>query len=149
MKKMKDPMDDPWGTHWDVLKKSADSCTYSVTTGTVGPSPESGSRTMADRFNNGKPDLVYLLDFPEAIRELAEVAEYGASKYSRHNWKRGLKVRSVASSLLRHLAAYIDGEDVDEESGLPHTGAIVWNGMVLAEMSKRFDMDDRDLGSTR
>lgn len=99
---------------------------------------------MADRFNNGKPDLVYLLDFPEAIRELTEVAEYGANKYSKHNWKKGLKVRSVASSLLRHLAAYIDGEDVDEESGLPHTGAVVWNAMVLAEMAKRFDMDDRD-----
>ena len=126
------------------LRKFADSCTYSVTTETVGPSPESGSRTIADRFNNGKPDLVYLLDFPEAIRELAEVAEYGANKYSRHNWKKGLKVRSVASSLLRHLAVYIDGEDVDGESGLPHTGAIVWNAMVLAEMAKRFDMDDRD-----
>jgi hypothetical protein len=104
---------------------------------------------LADRFNSGKPDLVYLLDFPEAIRELTEVAEYGANKYSKHNWKKGLKVRSVASSLLRHLAAYIDGEDVDEESGLFHTGAIVWNAMVLAEMSKRYDMDDRDLDSTR
>jgi ethanolamine utilization protein EutQ (cupin superfamily) len=126
------------------LRKFADSCTYSVTTEKLGPSQESGSETMAHRFNSGKPDLVYLLDFPEAIRELTEVAEYVANKYSKHNWKKGLKVRSVASSLLRHLAAYIDGEDVDEESGLFHTGAIVWNAMVLAEMSKRYDMDDRD-----
>ncbi len=86
------------------------------------------------------------MDFPEAIRELAEVAEYGANKYSKHNWKEGLYVRSVTSSLLRHLSAFIDGEITDEESGLPHTGAIVWNAMVLAEMSKRPDMDDRDVG---
>ena len=109
--------------------------------------PESGSQEGADRFNYGKPELVYILDFPTAITEVAEVASYGANKYSRHNWKRGLKVRDVASSMLRHLVAFMNGDDIDDESGLRHTGAIAWNALVLAEMAQRYDMDDRDNGS--
>lgn len=71
-------------------------------------------------------------------------AAYGAAKYGLHNWKKGLHVRDVASSLLRHLTAFLNGEDIDEESGLSHTGAIAWNALMLSEMYRRPDMDDRD-----
>lgn len=92
---------------------------------------------------------MYILDFPIAIEEVARVAAYGAEKYNQHNWKKGLVVRSVVSSMLRHLTSFMNGEDTDEESGLNHTGAIAWNALVLAEMSKRYDMDDRDHESVR
>jgi hypothetical protein len=41
----------------------------------------------------------------------------------------------------------MNGDDIDDESGLRHTGAIAWNALVLAEMAQRYDMDDRDNGS--
>lgn len=90
--------------------------------------------------------MVYLLDFPLAIEAVARVAAFGADKYSKHNWKKGMYVRSIASSLLRHLTDFMNGEDIDEESGLNHTGAIAWNALALAEMAQRYDMDDRDRG---
>ncbi len=100
-------------------------------------------KDLADRYNKGKPKLSFLFDFPNAVEMLAEVAEYGANKYSLNNWKKGLPIRSVVDSLTRHLSAYMDGEMVDEESRCSHLGHIVWNAMVLAEMGLRKDMDDR------
>ena len=77
---------------------------------------------------------------------MAEVADYGAQKYSLHNWKKGLPVRKIADSLLRHLMDYINGEDVDEESMHYHLGHIVWNACALAEMGSQPGgiWDDRD-----
>ncbi len=84
------------------------------------------------------------MDFPSAIARMSEVAEYGAEKYSLHNWKQGLTYRTIAGSLLRHLSAYMNGEDKDEESGESHLGHIAWNALALAEMGgTRPDLDDR------
>lgn len=107
----------------------------------IGEVPD--NKELADRYNSGKPKLSFLFDFPNAIETFAEVTEYGANKYSTHNWKKGLYVRSVVDSLMRHLAAYMGGELLDAESGCSHLGHIVWNAMVLAEMGIREEMDDR------
>lgn len=97
-----------------------------------------------DRHNDGKPKLEFVLDFPNAIELVSEVAEYGATKYSLHNWKHGLTYRTITGSLLRHLSAYMRGESTDEESGELHLGHIAWNALALAEMgASRPDMDDR------
>jgi hypothetical protein len=98
---------------------------------------------LAERHNDGKPKLSFLFDFPNAIEMFAEVTEYGASKYSINNWKKGLPVRRVVDSLMRHLSAFMDGEMVDEESRCSHLGHIIWNAMALGEMGIRKDMDDR------
>ena len=119
--------------------------TCSVTTKIPGPSAEDGS-SRADRYNSGKPKLSFMLDFPNAMEMMADVADYGAKKYSLHNWKKGLPVRKIADSLLRHLTDYMNGEDVDEESLCYHLGHIVWNACALAEMGypPGSIMDDRD-----
>lgn len=89
----------------------------------------------AMRFNKGKPKLSYVMDFPEAISMMSDVSEFGAKKYARNNWKKGLAHSEIVDSLLRHLALYNSGEILDEDSGLPHLGHIVWNSMALAEMT--------------
>lgn len=93
-------------------------------------------KQQADRYNEGKPELSYLLDAPLAMKGLASRFSLGAKKYSRDNWKLGLPTNQVIDSLLRHLIAYQNGELVDEDGG-EHVDAIVWNAVVLSEQSKR------------
>ena len=98
------------------------------------------------RFNDGKPQLNYILTAPHAVKGLSQVFEFGAKKYARNNWQKGLKITEVMDSLLRHLMAYQNGEEVDSDSGLKHVHHITWNALILAEMAEtRKDMDDRGI----
>lgn len=96
------------------------------------------------RFNEGKPELSYLLTFPDALKAFAKICMYGANKYERGNYLRGATVTQQIDSLMRHLSSYYNGEDIDPESGEPHVGHVVWNALQLAQMAlTRPDMDDR------
>lgn len=93
------------------------------------PDPE-----RALRHNSGKPRW-YLVDF-DALEDLVKVLEFGAKKYDENNWKKGLKTTEIVESLIRHISAYLRGEDNDPESGLPHSGHIMCNAMFLSYMHK-------------
>lgn len=100
--------------------------------------------SLADRYNEGKPDLTYNLTAPAAMEGLARVFMYGAKKYARDNWKKGLTYLTCIASLMRHLLKFMAGEDKDEESGEYHVDHIQWNAVILSEMfHTRKDMDDR------
>jgi hypothetical protein len=100
-----------------------------------------GKAGQADRYNTGKPEWS-LVDFNSLV-DMVRVLEYGAQKYSKDNWKKGLPTTEICDSLMRHLFAYLAGEDVDKESGLPHTGHIMCNAMFLSHMAKREEFDTR------
>lgn len=59
---------------------------------------------------------------PCFIREVAEVFTFGAKKYSPENWKGFTpeQQEEIKASLLRHIYAYLEGEELDPESGLSH-----------------------------
>lgn len=88
------------------------------------------------RFNEGKPMVGYVLEFPAALKALARVMEFGACKYDDGNWKKGGKPDSeYINSALRHLLAWKEGKEYDEDSACSHLGHAVWNLMALIELN--------------
>jgi hypothetical protein len=81
------------------------------------------------RYNEGKPRWS-LVDF-KALEPLVQVLEYGAKKYTEDNWKLDMEIRTAIDSLLRHAIKLSEGELVDQESGLPHTGHIQANALFI------------------
>lgn len=88
------------------------------------------SEDGALRYNEGKPkwSLVHF----KSLEPLVRVLMYGADKYALDNWKKGLPKKEILDSMQRHMAALIDGQDTDEESGLPHIGHIMCNAMFYS-----------------
>jgi hypothetical protein len=110
----------------------------------VPPAETPELEVKAMRFNTGKPKLSFLLSAGAAMKGLAHVFEYGAQKYARNNWMKGLPLTEVTDSLLRHLTAFIEGEENCPESGLPHVNHVLWNAFILAQLYlTRPDLDDR------
>lgn len=82
------------------------------------------------RFNQGK--VRWSLMHFKSMEPMIRVLEYGAQKYDDHNWKKGLNPVEVLECLQRHVAALMDGEDTDKESGLPHIGHVLCNAMFYS-----------------
>jgi hypothetical protein len=77
--------------------------------------------TQGHKDDQGK-SRVDLLD-PDFLLAVGEVLRFGANKptYGPHNWRNGIAVSRIIAGALRHLFAIMHGEDIDSESGLPHT----------------------------
>lgn len=88
---------------------------------------------LADRLNEGKPQVSYILDFPCAIRGLSRVMEQGALKYSKDNWKKFQPSDRLLDSLLRHLLSRKAGEKLDPESQQDHLYHALSNLLMLCE----------------
>jgi hypothetical protein len=98
--------------------------------------------TTGQKFDNGKARLSLLDRY--WLESVAQVMSYGAKKYSAHNWRRGISYSRLIDAAQRHLLAFNDGHDIDQESGLPHLAHASCCLMFLAWMAKeRPDMDDR------
>lgn len=77
-------------------------------------------------------------------RTLAEVLTFGAQKYAAHNWRKGIEVSRLLDATQRHLSAFIDGQDLDPESGISHLGHAAFGLMAsLWMLEHRPDLDDR------
>lgn len=99
---------------------------------------------LGARFNAGKAPLSMILEARYGLQGMAGVLAFGAKKYARGNWHKGLKHTEVCDSMLRHISAYLAGENVDPESGLPHVDHIFCNAMFLAEGFRTHpELDDR------
>lgn len=94
------------------------------------------------KFDQAKAPVA-LVD-PDFIEEVARVLGFGAAKYAADNWREGISHRRLISAAYRHLGALNRGEQLDPESGLPHTGHLGCCIMFLDWMQKhRPDLDDR------
>lgn len=83
---------------------------------------------------------------PPALSILvAMVQKHGREKYGLCNWREQPVSRmTYYDAALRHIAAVIDGEDLDPESGLPHEAhAAAGLGILLDAMATGNLIDDR------
>ena len=68
------------------------------------------------------------------IEAVASIREYGVAKYhDPDNWKK-VEPQRYKDAAYRHWLAYIKGEKLDPESGLPHLHHCVCNLAFLIEM---------------
>jgi hypothetical protein len=98
------------------------------------------------KFGQQKPGLS---DVPTAaLRYLGQVMRNGAGKYGRFNWRQ----HNVSSTVYydaaqRHLMAYLDGQDLDPESGLPHLAHVMACCAILLDAKEHSTLNDNRLVS--
>ena len=68
------------------------------------------------------------------INAVTDVREYGTQKYGDpENW-RNVEVQRYRDALYRHWLAYLGGERIDPESGLPHMYHVACNASFIIEL---------------
>ena len=70
------------------------------------------------------------------FHEVVQVLEFGAKKYGADNWKACDDVRRYKQAMMRHMFAYINGEEKDAESGLSHLSHLACNVLFLRHFEK-------------
>lgn len=81
---------------------------------------------------------------PVGLVKIAEVMSYGANKYGDFNFRLGMRYGRLLAAALRHITAYMGGEDNDKESGLSHiahAGACM--AMLCQLIADHPELDDR------
>ena len=97
----------------------------SVTTGEVRSVSDTGGEKGV------KPERYDLIPIAP-LDHLARVYGKGALKYDDHNWRRGYEWGKSYAALQRHLTAFWEGEDIDED-GEPHLAHAAWHCFTLLE----------------
>ncbi len=108
------------------------------------PSRETGAQRASI---NSKIDTS-LVPF-ELIAMAAVGLNYGAEKYTPHNFEKGLHMSDLLNSIDRHNRALMAGECYDEDSNLPHLALLassvamlchnVLSGAVVNDITPRLD----------
>jgi hypothetical protein len=89
------------------------------------------------RKNKDKPKLGKILYMPNAITHLAKAITFGEEKYTPAKEKGWMKYNSeeVLDSMMRHATAMQNGEVYDPESGLLHSGQMLFNAAIFVELT--------------
>jgi len=87
-----------------------------------------GEVNGAIKYDENKPRWVLapMREFEDIVR----IMTFGAQKYEDNGWK-GVDKDRYISALLRHVTAYMSGEDVDSESGMPHMAHAACNAVFI------------------
>lgn len=73
-----------------------------------------------------------------ALAGMADVAGYGARKYTASGWKDVPDgVVRYTEAMYRHCFSLLGGEVSDPESGFPHRSHILWNCVAMLELAYR------------
>lgn len=92
---------------------------------------ETTDKDQSVKADKGKLELS--LVNPELVKAVAEVRMYGTEKYGdSENWRK-VEPKRYVDALYRHLLAYIEGNEVDEESGLSHLAHMACNLSFLLD----------------
>lgn len=91
------------------------------------------------KLDDGKarPGLM-VAGFARALMAVAEVATYGAEKYTAHGWVHVPNgIERYTDAMHRHLLAEAAGDKLDHESGLTHAAHAAWGALARLELILR------------
>ena len=92
----------------------------------------------------GKNGLDMLPVYP--LWEIGRVYSFGAQKYAKNNWRDGMDWSRIYAASMRHLLKWQNGNDLDEETGLPHLAHAAFGLLTLLEYSHTHpELDDRPM----
>jgi len=75
---------------------------------------------------------------------VGRVLTFGAQKYAAHNWRQGLHQSRLLGAALRHLVAFMGGQDRDPETGMSHLYHASCCLMFASELLETHpELDDR------
>lgn len=72
----------------------------------------------------------------DALDEIARVYAFGSVKYEDFNYLKGYAWSLSLGALLRHVACWSRGEDLDPESGHHHLAHAAWHCITLLMFAK-------------
>lgn len=74
----------------------------------------------------------------------------GAEKYAARNWEKGYDFSLSYAALQRHANLFWQGEDFDQEMGVPHMSCVRFHAAALIRFVEEHpELDDRAKGTTR
>jgi hypothetical protein len=115
-------------------------CKCTTPTWTTKESYEKNQKGL--KYDDNKPRVELLSSV--ALLEIAKVLTFGAKKYATHNWRKGISWSIVLGAALRHLLAFLGGENKDQESGISHLAHAACCLMFLLEYETTHkEIDDR------
>lgn len=93
-----------------------------------------------------KPERYDLIP-TEPLAILARLYGFGAEKYAAHNFRKGYEWSKSYAALQRHANQFWGGEDIDEETQLPHMASVAFHAFALiCFMQDHPEFDDRYKG---
>jgi len=114
-------------THGFNFRDDCTDCHYCMTSNIR----TDGVSTMSVKHDAGKPDMT-LITYG-MITDAVKVLEHGAKVYGRLNYRKSgpeFDERLVAA-VLRHMTKYTGGQELDDESGLPHLAHALASLMLI------------------
>jgi len=124
-------------SEWVAIEPAVGIGKFSSTTNEIRTTSSTGGQKGV------KPEMFSLIPV-EALEIMARLYGFGAKKYAAHNWRKGYEWSKSFDSLFRHAFAALRGEDIDEETGLPHlAGAAFHCFTLMVFMQEHPEFDDR------
>lgn len=97
---------------------------------------------MGTKADSKKPPITIIPR--EALEQEAQAFAFGANKYGKYNFRKGIEYTRLLDAVMRHTLAFTDGEDFDPESGESHLAHARANLAMLIYMVKhKSELDDR------
>ena len=91
------------------------------------------------KYDEGKNRMGLVLQgFSNALWEVGRVGTFGCQKYGEGNWQyleNGID--RYKDALCRHLFQWMQGEEIDKESGIKHLSHALWNLSAVLEFTLR------------
>jgi len=95
------------------------------------------------KYDGGKPSMSNVAG--KTLMSIAEVFDFGAGKYGKHNYRLGMKWSRYYDACMRHITSWFDGEDNDVgETGLNHIDHAICSLIMLrTNIHEEVGEDDR------